>query len=199
MYATVAFIATVIAVVIGQPPPPACCLANTFTATLSDLQTINGQNVVVMAVTLDFPGQREAAISSVFDTVTRQTTTYGRNVFDFAAGKQYYIPESDTTSCTVSTLNWSNPQRCVPNDAQYLGSNHLGLPGALDYDAWRYPFGPGSNATLTMVFARQGCVPVLEGVAGVLDSPVDKQFLFSGYNPDNIDPAVFTLPAACNQ
>ncbi|KAK7507863.1 hypothetical protein BaRGS_00000828, partial [Batillaria attramentaria] len=89
----------------------------------------------------------------------------------------FYIPSDCVTSSMHSVFTivpngtcWRIPyevhfpsarDRCLPASAQYISGGNMGSLQALPWDGWRVNLG---NITVTMAFAEQGCVPVLEGL-----------------------------------
>ncbi|KAK7507869.1 hypothetical protein BaRGS_00000834, partial [Batillaria attramentaria] len=174
MKTSAVFLLVLFGLAFSQSLPQKCCFSKKLEAMLTDLTTIKSNQISLVSMALDFERQMEVRL-------------------------MYEIRADDPTHCNRRTLTWPLPDRCVPDDAEYLGSTYLGPVNSLPYDSWRYRY-TGTQANMTMAFSTQGCVPILESLVGDLGfGPVDFTYLFTTVKQDIEDPSVFNIPRSCNQ
>ncbi|KAK7507730.1 hypothetical protein BaRGS_00000695, partial [Batillaria attramentaria] len=85
-------------------------------------------------------------------------------------------------------------------DAEYLGSDYLGLSNAISYDVWKVVRAGGMSVNMTIAVSTDGCVPLLQAQVGtnpVTNEKVDNVYMWSTFVANITDPTVFNIPASC--
>merc|ERR1711963_27226 len=207
----VATIILLVAYASAQPPtpPPRCCLKHDqFEATMSDLSTLNADELKVAHVQADYNLMKEAYVYSNFDMATGKATQTMRMVVDHKINLAYNIPADDPTKCVKTPYNVPM-NKCLQDDAVYIGSNYLGpLSGGLPYDGYRLKVG---GIDVLIALSKADCVPVLQGVHGpginttylyilrVNVAGINTTYLYTTTKFTLSDPSQFDLPPSCTK
>ncbi|KAK7506184.1 hypothetical protein BaRGS_00002296, partial [Batillaria attramentaria] len=146
----------------------------------------------ILDIAYDYTRRMEAVVSYVHNPNTEKSINTSRSVMDFDKRKIYSIPADDPSKCYVLPNPYSLV-RCIPDDAQYLGSTYLGPVSALPYDGWRFKM-TNSDVMVTIAMSTTGCVPLVEGVSSGTEN---KTYLFTAFQPGIKNPEWFDLPASC--
>jgi len=192
----VAAVILLVAFASAQPPtpPPRCCLKHDqFEATMSDLSTLNSDKLKIANVQADYNLQKEAYVYSEVNLATGQSTQTMRTVVDHKISIAYNIPADDPTKCVKTPYNVPM-NKCLQDDAVYIGSNYLGpLAGGLPYDAYRLKVGA---IDVLIALSKADCVPVLQGVHG---PGINTTYLYTTTKFTLSDPSQFDLPPSCTK
>ncbi|KAK6169979.1 hypothetical protein SNE40_018483 [Patella caerulea] len=164
---------------------------------MTDVRSVTNGLYVYNVMSEDFDAKLIGINTLVFNPGQSSVPTGHRQVQDFNTKKQYSITPQ---GCNVSDIVFDLQGPCVPDNAEYLGSNYFGYGvGSLKYDAYRFTL-EKTDANITVIFTQGDCIPVLEGVSGVINGvAVDSTYTFTTYEKEIQDRSIFNIPSSCQQ
>jgi len=193
-WAVVCLLCIVVAVGVVECQPK-CCMPKQVSAVMTELQTINSNNIVNLFAQWDFDKGLQVLDTMTLDPRNGQSVFNNRTILNFAENILYILPDKDLKTCK-KTANPSAPLRCIPEDAQNLGSTYLGALGhGLSYTGYRFTL-PKTNLEITLA-ATADCVPLVEGVRVPQQPKADQLYLFTSFESKIVDPMKMELPESC--
>ncbi|KAK6169975.1 hypothetical protein SNE40_018481 [Patella caerulea] len=170
-----------------------CCVDKQFSAILADPSDIARGSYQFSHIAEDFEAKLLATTTFQFSP-GNSSIPLSRVVQDFNQGIQYVI-YSD--KCTSQKLQYTMQGPCVPDDAEFLGSNIIGYqPKTLNINGYRWKFA-NQEAYIAMTFSDD-CTPLVESIIGTINGgPVDRTYIFNQYQKTITDRSIFNIPATC--
>ncbi|XP_064617173.1 ependymin-related protein 1-like [Liolophura sinensis] len=122
-------------------------------------------------------------------------STDSKFIIDFWNKREYNI---DGLNCTESSVFLEMVPRCVPDNAQYLGSSYMGGGNnQIAFDSWNF-FMAGWNTNITIALSQGDCTPLAEAVITLTkDAKSSMMAVFTSFTPGIKDPSVFVPPPGC--
>merc|ERR1711860_474533 len=175
--------------------PAKCCLPDKSSMVMYDVATLNNLKISTLEIQIDMVNKKQAVIQIDVNPYVNDTHqepgNNGRSIIDFEKRIVYTLPTADPTKCYKFPYTFPLI-KCIPDNATYLGSSWLGsltgasLEGQVPYDGWRFTTADGS--TVTIAVSKQGCVPLVEGVARPPAAGGSSTYFFQNYTATLQDP-----------
>ncbi|CAH1786769.1 unnamed protein product [Owenia fusiformis] len=189
--------------VLYEKPPPKCCTPYLWQANISQVQglVVNHYPVEIELVGHIWYDGKKEKVAVHANIVTNGVLSVLTVIQDFKAKKQYTMNKKQKT-CQVGPVYFPKPERCIPDDAEFLGEEVLG--GSLKVQSWKAPFKGETYDVKAYFTMTESCIPVTSTLSGKIDSPQGELDILmttttSNYKAGIKDFSIFDIPDYCDK
>ncbi|CAH1786768.1 unnamed protein product [Owenia fusiformis] len=182
--------------------PQKCCTPYQWHANISRVERLTFKSNPLQFEVMGqmwFDGKNErTAVHAIVQNGHPEVVTM---IQDFKANKHYTI-HNTYKKCEVGPIVYPKPERCIPDDAEFLGEEILGE--SLKVNSWKAPFKGKTYDVKTHFTMTDTCIPVTSTMSGILSSPVGKVHMLRMTTTFNFkdgikDFSIFDIPSYCNK
>ncbi|CAH1800074.1 unnamed protein product [Owenia fusiformis] len=191
--------------VLYENPPPKCCTPYQWHANITQVQVFEFRHrhpteqktIIGGHMWFDGKDEKTALRINVLNGGPQVITI----IQDFKANKRYGI-NNEKKTCNVMPTVYPKPERCIPDDAEFLGEEILGK--SLKVNSWKASFKGKTYQVGKLFTMTDTCIPVTSIMAGELSSSQLECGILMTTTTSNFiegikDFSIFDIPDYCNK